>query len=77
MSNLPLHGKVITTESYYDGNLSHTKREFEVSVFTDNDTILKDIIDGLGVLTKGETDRVQFDIAVQNGRYRLIRRWTV
>lgn len=72
----PEHGKVITTESYYDGNLSHTKQEFEVSLFTDNNTIIKDIIDGLGVLTKGETDRVQFDITVQNGKYRLIRRWT-
>jgi len=39
----PEHGKVITTESYYDGNLSHTKQEFEVSLFTDNNTIIKDI----------------------------------
>lgn len=72
------HGKMITIQSYYNGDLSNTKQEYEVSIFSNKDMILKDIIEAMSVLTKGETHKLNLDIAIdQQGRYRLTRKWTV
>jgi hypothetical protein len=72
------HGKTITTQSYYDGVITGTKQELEVSLFTDKATLLKDLIDALAVITRGETSKLTLEICVDSkGRYRLVKRWAV
>ena len=75
MSEL-LHGKKIIIESYFNGDLTKTQEEFEVNIFTTKETILKDIIEALAVVTKGETTRLNLEIMVdKQGRYRIIKHW--
>lgn len=75
MSNI-LHGKRITVESYYDGNLASTKQEYEVSIFSSKDAILRDVIDALGVISSGETHKLTIEVCIDSkDRYRLIKRW--
>ena len=77
MSDL-LYGKKIVTESYYDGKVQTTKNELEVNIFSTRETILKDIIDALGVISGGETTKLSLDIRIDaQGRYRLIKRWSI
>ncbi len=75
MSDLQ-HGKKIIIESYFNGELTKTQEEFEVNIFTTKETILKDIIEALAVVTKGETTRLNLEIMVdKQGRYRIIKHW--
>lgn len=72
------HGKIVTTESYYDGNLASTKCEHEVSILTDRNSLLKDVIDAIAVITNGETHHLEVTLLVdKEGRMRMIRKWTV
>lgn len=77
MSN-PLHGKVITTNSYYEGELASTKEELEVSILTTKEALLKDTIESLGVINSGETHKLELCIMIDiKGRYRIVKRWSV
>ena len=70
-------GKVITTQTYYDGILTNTKEELEVSVMSSRDELLKDIIDSLNVLSTGQTNKLSIEIIIDNkGKYRIIRKWS-
>ena len=70
------HGKKCTTVSYYDGCPTSTKEEYEVSIISSRENILKDVIDSMIVISKGESHRLTMEIEVNaKGRYRLIRRW--
>ena len=70
------HGKKIIIESYFDGELTKTQGEFEVNIFSTKETILKDIIEALGVVTQGETNRLELSIMIdKQGRYRIIKHW--
>jgi hypothetical protein len=72
------HGHVITTEAYYNGELASSKQEIEVSIFSTKDTILKDIIDSLGIISGGTSNKLQLNIQVDpQGRYRLIKKWLI
>lgn len=72
------HGKIITTESYYNSELASTKCEHEVSVLTDTQSLLKDVIEALSVITKGETHHLEVTVLVdKEGRMRMVRKWTV
>lgn len=72
------HGHVITTEAYYNGELASSKQEIEVSIFSTKDTILKDIIDSLGIINGGTSNKLQLNIQVDaQGRYRLIKKWLI
>lgn len=72
------HGHIITTEAYYNGELSSSKQEMEVSIFSTKDTILKDIIDSLGIISGGTSNKLQLEIKVdKEGRYRLVKRWLI
>lgn len=71
------HGKIITTESYYDGALTTTKKEAVVSVFSTKEQLLKDIIDALAVLNQG-THSLDISVKIDTqGRYRIIRKWAL
>ncbi len=73
-----LHGKVITSVSYYDGAIASTKQENEVSIFSSKESILKDLIDSLSVISSGETHKLNVEVCVdKQGRYRLIKRWVI
>jgi hypothetical protein len=77
MSN-PQHGKVITTLSYYEGEVASTKEEIEVSLFSTKDTILKDLIESLAVLNSGETHKLELCIVKDiKGRYRIVKKWSI
>lgn len=72
------HGHRITTDAYFDGQLASSKQEIEISQFTTKEMLLKDIIEALSVISKGETNKLDIGIRVdQHGRYRLIRKWVV
>lgn len=72
------HGKRITTESYYEGSVSSTKQELEVSIFSSKESILREVIEAMQVISSGETHKLQLDICIDKaGRYRLVKRWVV
>ena len=72
------HGKTIVSTSYYDGVVSSIKQEMEVSIFSAKETILKDVIDALTLINKGETHKMTLEITVDNhGRYRLVKKWAI
>jgi hypothetical protein len=72
------HGKRITTESFYEGKLSSSKQELEISLFTTREAILKDIIDALSLLSSSQTTKLDLCVQVDTqGRYRLIKKWMV
>jgi hypothetical protein len=74
----PNHGKIIVSTSYYDGIVASIKNEYEVSLFTTKECILKDVIDALTLINKGETHKMSLDITVDSkGRYRLLKKWSV
>ena len=77
MSNI-LHGKRTTIESFYEGELRSTKHEMEVSQFSTRNDLLKDIIDALSVINKGETKKLTVEVCIdEKGRYRLVKKWLV
>jgi hypothetical protein len=72
------HGKRITTESYYDSSLASTKQEIEVSLFSSKETILKDVIESLSVISSGETHKLDIIVQIDSqGRYRVIKKWII
>lgn len=71
------HGKLITTQSYYDGTIVSTKHEYEMSILSSKGTILKDIIEAMALISKGETRKLTLDVCIDvKGRYRLIKKWS-
>lgn len=72
------HGKLITTTSYYDGDIASQKQELEVSVYSSRETILKDIIDSLAVISSGESTKLDLCIKVDaKQRYQLTKKWRI
>lgn len=73
-----IHGRIITAQVFYDGIVSSTSEQVEESKFTDRNMMLKDVIDALEVITKGQTDKLEMEISLdKKGRYRLTKRWVV
>ncbi len=72
------HGKSIITTSYYDGTPTSTREEFEVSLISSRENILRDVIDAMIVINKGESHKLTIEIEVNSkGRYRLIKKWGI
>lgn len=72
------HGKTIVSTSYYDGVVSSVKQELEVSIFSAKETILKDVIDAITLVNKGETHKMTLEISIDSkGRYRLLKKWSI
>ena len=71
------HGKQITTTSYYDGLVASTKQEYEVSLFSTKENILKDMIDAMSLISRGETHKLALEISVEGQRYRLKKKWSI
>lgn len=72
------HGRRITAETIYDGRVASTTHEFETSQFTDKQYLLKEVIDLLGTVSRGETSKLTIEVCVdKKQRYRLISRWVV
>jgi hypothetical protein len=64
-------------DSYYNGILVSSKQETEISQFTSKETLLKDVIEALGVINAGETNKLTLEICIDTkGRYRLIKKWS-
>ena len=77
MSDIP-HGHRITTESFFNGDLMSSKQEIELSLFSSRETILKDIIEALEVISSGSSNKLDITIKVDTqGRYRISKRWIV
>jgi len=72
------HGKLITSQTFYDGEVKTTEQEMVVSLFTTKQTILRDVIDALAVISNGDSHRLDLEICLDSkGRYRLVKRWSV
>lgn len=72
------HGEEITTNKYYDGEIIGTVHELEQQKFTDKQFLLKDLIDGIAVLTSGETNKLTIEICIdKRDRYKLTQRWRI
>jgi len=77
MSN-PQHGKVIITNSFYEGQIASTKEEVEVSILSTRESLLKDTIESLSVINSGETHKLELCIMVDSkGRYRIVKKWGI
>jgi len=73
-----LYGKLHTIESYEEGNVIATKKEVEKSLFSSRETMLKDIIDSISVITSGETRKLDLCINLDaKGRYRIVSKWGI
>jgi hypothetical protein len=73
----PEYGKEITTKSYFAGELSATKYEYEQTVLSDVNSILKDIIEAIGMLNKGETTKMTLELRVDERKvYHIKKRWS-
>jgi hypothetical protein len=72
------HGKLLTTTSYYDGDIASQKQELEVSIYSSKESILKDIIDAMSVISSGESSKLDLCIKVDaKKRYQLVKRWRI
>lgn len=72
-----VHGKQTTTISYYEGDVASTKILYEVPLFTTKETLLKDMIEAMDVLTSGGTQKLELCIHIDSkGRYKLTKSWT-
>lgn len=77
MSSLA-YGKLITIKSYNDGEVTHTKEQYEVPVFTTREELPKEIFEALSVITSKLTNKLEIEIRVdKQSRYLIIKRWTV
>lgn len=71
------YGKHITAETIHGGEVTGIKHEYETSSFTDKQYLLKDVIDLLGTVSRGETSKLTIEVCVdKKNRYRLVSRWT-
>lgn len=79
MSNTVItYGRRITSEVYYEGQVSSSSEQIEESMFTSKQQILKDVIDALAVISSGETRKLELELQVDSkGRYKLTKRWAV
>lgn len=72
------YGKVTTSETYYDGVITNTRKEVEISIMSTRDELLKDLIDSLEVISSGETHKLTLEINVDSkGKYRIVRKWAI
>lgn len=72
------YGKILTYDSYQAGILVTTKKEYEQSIMTTRENMLKDIIESIGVINRGETDKLDIHLEVNNkGEMRLVRKWSI
>lgn len=71
------YGRVITIESYYAGKLidDTKKTQYEQSIFSTKETLLKDIIESMNVITNGTTKNLVLEVKVQDERIRIIKTW--
>jgi hypothetical protein len=72
------YGKEITTKSFFDGELSATKLEYEQTLLSDKNLLLKDLIEAITPLSKGETTKMTIELRVdQKNVYHLKKRWSL
>jgi len=72
------YGKIITTQNVIDWELTPSKVEREVSLFTTKDTLIKDLIDSLTPINKGDTKKLEICVQLDaQDRIRIVRRWAV
>lgn len=79
MSNTEVqYGKIMDIHSVHEGVIISTKQEYEVSQYSTRETMLKDIIDALAVITSGDTNKLELCVNLDDkGRYRIVRKWRV
>lgn len=71
------HGKRIT-ETIYDGLVVRELEDNVSEVFTDQQNLLRHIIDNLGVITSGQTRRLEIEVCIdKRNRYKLTQRWRI
>ena len=71
------HGE-ISTSKYYDGDIVSTVTDYESEQFTDKQYLMRDIIDGMSVITSGQTNKLIIEIKVdKQERFKLTQRWRV
>jgi len=77
MSNGIKYGKRVT-ETIYDGATIKQSEDSVSEQFTDKQYLLRDIIEALSVITKGETHKLTIEVCVdKRDRFKLTNRWRV
>lgn len=73
-------GKIITSETFYDGVITNTRTEFELSIMSTRETLIKDIFENIGLVTSGETSKLTLEFygdPRNPDKFRIIKRWCV
>lgn len=73
------YGKIHTIESVHDGKVieDSKKIQYEQSIFSSKDSLLKDIIESMEVITSGVTKKLTLEVKVSEERVRIIKVWQV
>jgi hypothetical protein len=72
------YGSIITRETYHDSTVISTKVEYEQSIFSERESLFKDIIEAMAILTNGSTKKVTLEIKIDDKeRIRILKRWSV
>lgn len=73
------YGKIHTIESVHDGKVieDSKKIQYEQSIFSSKDSLLKDIIESMEVITSGTTNKLSLEIKVSDERIRIVKVWSI
>lgn len=73
------HGKIITTESYYDGKLAKTSKHCQESIeITDNAQLLTSVMDALDLIALSDGNEIRLTVKRNKlGQLRLIKEYEV
>jgi len=72
------YGKIITTQNVIDWEIVPSKMEHEVSLYTDREKLLTDVINSLVPITSGSTKKLEICIQEDSkGRLRIIKKWPI
>lgn len=70
------YGKIITIQSLQAGIITDTKHEYEQSIFSTKDKFIREVIECMGVITDGTTNKVTLEIKVDDKeRVKVLKRW--
>lgn len=72
------YGKIITTQNVIDWEFSPARTDYEVSLYSNQDSLLKDVVDSLAPLRNGTTNKLEICIKQDDkGRIHIVRKWPV
>lgn len=66
------YGKITTIESFYDGSLKSTKREYSIpKIITDRGHAMSEILSAIDLITAKKTHKIEITIEADPKSYKL------